>query len=637
MLNTMFKLQEFSGKVHLLKVSLVFLMLFFVLFTTEIKANIINVPTDHNTIQAGIDAAVDNDTVLVAVGTYEESINFDGKNITVASHFLTTQDTSYIDQTIIDGGNTDKVVIFENEEDSTTLLTGFTIQNGYASGSYPEDLGGGIYCHTSNPTLSHLKIIDNTARNGGGICCVEANPVVKHTTFDENNAEDGAGGAICCLDNSNPSLQDLTIINNTATNGGGGIYSDGSMFVLENAIIDGNYTTASGLYAYGQGGGLCLYNGAEPTIENVIINDNSSHFGGGIYCNGSFPILDNVQITNNSTSGPGGGMYFTEQSSVEMSNVTISYNTASNYLTYVGYGGGIYFGWSSGFVLQNATIYQNTAAAAGGGIFFTNSDDIKLWNVLVEDNTAQVYHGGGICCYNSEPVLTNLIITYNLAPNGGGIYGSSLSLINSVVYNNSDGIYVPDGAPTIEYCNFYDNANGNFINCSPGTGCIEDDPLFFDPGNGDFHLTAGSPCVDTGTPDTTDLNLPAWDLDKNIRVWDGNGDDVVRIDMGAYEFGAPPFAIDDPSSEINNEQIIFHYPNPIQNRATISYSLKQNSRVKLDFYNIKGQLIKSVLNKRQPSGKYSIEVNTVGLNSGVYLYKIQTDYQEQTKKVLILK
>ncbi|SVD39727.1 uncharacterized protein METZ01_LOCUS392581, partial [marine metagenome] len=83
-----------------------------------------------STIQAGIDASSDGDTVLVAEGTYTENINYNGKNIVVGSFYLTTQDTSYISSTNIDGNQSGSVVTFVNNEDATTVLIGFTLQNG---------------------------------------------------------------------------------------------------------------------------------------------------------------------------------------------------------------------------------------------------------------------------------------------------------------------------------------------------------------------------------------------------------------------------------------------------------------------------------------------------------------------------
>ena len=120
------------------------MMLFAVLYT---HAQILNVPGDYETIQAGIDASEDGDTVLVAPGTYFENINYTGKKIMVTSNYIFSEDTNDIVNTIIHGGkpskpNEDAVVTFLSGEETTSVLRGFTITGG--SGTLlPDDFRGG--------------------------------------------------------------------------------------------------------------------------------------------------------------------------------------------------------------------------------------------------------------------------------------------------------------------------------------------------------------------------------------------------------------------------------------------------------------------------------------------------------------
>jgi len=200
------------------KAKVILLVLSILLCSNLLLAITINVPDDQPTIQMGIDASADTDTVLVQPGTYIENINYNGQIITVASLFLTTQDTSYISQTIIDGNHIGSVVTFESGEDSTAVLFGLIIQNGFG-------WGGGIYCSQSNPSLENIIIRNNTGgfnTSGSGIYCIYSSPSLKNVIINNNSTVNIGGGISLCL-NSNPRLENTTICNNSAGAYGGGI------------------------------------------------------------------------------------------------------------------------------------------------------------------------------------------------------------------------------------------------------------------------------------------------------------------------------------------------------------------------------------------------------------------------------
>ncbi len=399
-----------------------FVLVFFVL-STFLYSTIINVPADQPTIQEGIDVSVDSDTVLVQPGTYVENINYNGKMITVASLFLTTQDTTYISQTVIDGNQSGSVVKFESGEGSSTLLTGFTITNGSATS------GGGIYCSDSSPSLMDITITGNSAFGqayafsfGGGIFCENSSPSLVNVTITENSSlgtvmSFGIGGGIYCDYNSSPSIVNVIVSGNYADSGGG-IYCEDSSPSLDNVTITGNIANSygggiscedsspslvdviiSGNSAVGPGGGISC-NNSNPILQNVTIMGNTtSAEGGGIYCVVSSPILQNVTITGN-YAHHGGGIYCIYDSSPSLVDITISGNSANEYNEYDGYGGGIYCDDSSPS-LVNVTISGNYAYGIGGGIYCHNNSSPSMESVAITGNVADD-HGGGIYCNNNS-------------------------------------------------------------------------------------------------------------------------------------------------------------------------------------------------------------------------------------------
>lgn len=79
------------------------------------------------------------------------------------------------------------------------------------------------------------------------------------------------------------------------------------------------------------------------------------------------------------------------------------------------------------------------------------------------------------------------------------------------------------------------------------------------------------------------------------------------------------------------------YPNPVKSRAEFRYQLSQPSPVKLNVYNIAGQLVKSFSQGVKASGSHAINCNVQSLPSGVYLYRLEAGSYQATKRMLIIK
>ena len=404
-----------------------FILFIFMAFSFAHSA-VINIPDEYRTIQEGINASFTSDTVLVQPGTYIENLYFGGHNISVGSLFLTTGDTSFISSTIIDGDSSGSVVMFDSGEDSTAIITGFTIQNGYAV------FGGGIFCDSSSPIISFNNINSNSSHSfdgglGGGVFCHYSNPTIMNNTIEGNVASNGGGAIYCSY--SNPTITENSIVANFAVAAGGGIYCHTSDPTIVNNTIHANLTGDYG------GGIFCFYSNS--LVADNLLSDNSAMWGGAIFCAYYDPIINDNLITQNSAIH-GGAIYY-DASQPTIINNTISENAASEN------GGGIYSA-DNGFISSNI-IYGNTAAGAGGGIYGAGTID----NNTISGNTAT--SGGGV--YGGSLVSNNLIRLNSVTGNGGGIHDISGNVyVNNTIENNiassGAGIFSNyPGAPTIAF------------------------------------------------------------------------------------------------------------------------------------------------------------------------------------------
>lgn len=252
----------------------------------------LSVPGDNATIQAAITAAINGDRILVTNGTYIENINFAGKQIEVIGN------VSNPGLVVIDGGAAGSVVTFNSGETNTSILKGFTIQNGsgtladptgvYAPNAY---YGGGVYCNGASPVLedliisgNNLPLNGNVGASGAGIYLTNgSNILLRNSTISNNNSATYRGGGVV-IDNSNPVFDQVVINNNSAGNYGGGLSARNAFLTLNNVTITNNNANGTN----GIGGGMYLINSTH-TITGLTINGNSSTLPGNNVCTFNTP------------------------------------------------------------------------------------------------------------------------------------------------------------------------------------------------------------------------------------------------------------------------------------------------------------------------------------------------------------
>ena len=672
-----------------------------IIFITKLNAGIIyvsetgsdedgdgSVSNPFETIQKGVDIAIDMDTVNVSNGIYEGGIVISNKTISLIGE---SREETKINQPI----SSPQISIIDCQAD-TTRVENFMIKRGSSNN------GGGIYSSGSTVEIDNVDFeYNSSSNNGAAINSIESTVKVQNSTFNSNTC-DNLGGAIYVDSLTTCEIYNSSFTNNGAWNGGAIATIGGGRLRIQGSNI--SYNNAAGYNpnpdqdypTYGGGGGIYQeWSDSLEIYDSEISNNTAVNAPGGgiaIYLSNDI-IIDNIILNNNSSSGGGGGVMFLRTDNVLFENSTIANNISQE-----NSGGGIFIGSESGLesIVIHATFNRlsifNNHAMSGGAIFCW-STILNLYNSTLAQNEAtnSDWSGGGLAShYATEPNIINSLF-YDNIPNSihNGYPQTSVLVAYSLIQEEWSG-------------------EGNLVDI---------DPLFMDPDNEDFRLQLTSPCIDAGTADLDgngfddfDLfytgsapdmgalewviaapNLQAYAEDSTvILAWSPIEDDLLyyQLDRATnamftenvvqtfvttnthtdddidtdieYFYRVSGYVgywtdysntvsviiesldLDDDSAMHLDYKIHQNYPNPFNPVTILRYDLPEDAIVSITIYDMMGRQVKTLINGFQTSGYKTIQwnaTNNIGqqVSAGLYLYTIQAGKFRQTKKMVLLK
>ncbi|MCD4657442.1 MAG: right-handed parallel beta-helix repeat-containing protein, partial [Planctomycetes bacterium] len=461
----------------------------------------------YRTIQKGVDKAVDGDLVWVHDDVYKgdgnRDLDFDGKKIIVYGN----PENPHVVTIDCEGSSTNphRGFYFHNSETNDSILTGFTIQNGYTTGSWPNNAGAGIYCNNSNPTITNCILNNNTTTG---------------------NAPRGAG--ISLYLSSGMQITNCRLLSNTSGSDGGGI-----------SIMNSSSVTISDCYLAGNsfdGHGAIYIAGGSSNISilNSIVNNNTGtrQSCSGVYLStGAKNInLQNCLIANNISNDRAGGFQIWGDSDATIKNCTISNNYASQN------GGGIHIHNGAELTIMDSIMWGNTATNDGNEIYIdSSSGDVMITYCDVDTSTNDIVDSGNKINANMNPKGLNAgngAPQHNISQNSRFVVGP-----NGVHYLEKNGI---EGGTADSPCIDAGSANANTFNYLNGTTtCVDnrEDTGTVDMG---YHYPNDATCeiyVDDengsdSTGDGSEQN-PYKTIQKGIDEA-GEGD-IVWVEEGRYK------------------------------------------------------------------------------------------------------
>jgi parallel beta-helix repeat protein len=268
----------------------------------------------------------------------------------------------------------------------------------------------------------------------------------------------------------------------------------------------------------------------------------------------------------------------------------VRYNTISGCSTV-----GIQLVYSGTFLVASATMQVlegNQVVSNGAGIYLLAAGTTLVRNNLIRGNngygiSGSSYNGlivqnwiadnagSGVAWDTPQSGICPWLVNNTIVDNAGAgiaasLYSGCAQIVNNLVVGNPAFVGGDNGPPEIQFNNIYSANGASYIGIPNQTGImgnISVDPLIVCPLTGDYHLLAGSPCIDAGTNGAP--LLPATDFDGRTRMLAGHTNGPAVVDMGAFEFdpSSPPT----PCPYLYCPSNIVAMAPPEQNTAVVEY------------------------------------------------------------------
>jgi predicted outer membrane repeat protein len=298
----------------------------------------------------------------------------------------------------------------------------------------------------------------------------------------------------------------------------------------------------------------------EAVIQGFTITNASAYLGAGVLALPASATVIDCVFESNSAGHAGGAIYQdTQDGTGGLALVNCAFNG-----NYAEDAGGAVLAYGSSFTATGCVFVNNDTVLGAGAIGYL-VDVADVVDCLFADNDGGSL-GGGIVDGAASSRIVNCAFSRNRASvrGAGVVTGSLTSIINCTFSGNVGYGVTTSGADIFANCILWGSTVGeidgpavvSFSNIQggwPGTGNIDEDPLFVQPGTDNVRLSIGSPCVNAGDNDAIPPDITT-DIDGNPRIIGG------VVDMGAYEGEFDQEAAAAGDSDFDNGEFVVLVP-----------------------------------------------------------------------------